>query len=87
MLCGSPSVAADGTYFAGFDPSRVSPISSPDNITFDKQGNLWIATDGQTGTLGKNDGIYAVPTFPDGDIPRPTVVVVENTGGSRVIGK
>ena len=138
MLCGDPSSAADGAYFAGFDPSRVSPISSPDNITFDKQGNLWIATDGQTGTFGKNDGIYAVPTegpergflrqllsgvpggevaslafgsndrylfvsiqhpaegstltnltstFPDGDIPRPTVVVVENTGGSRVIGR
>jgi hypothetical protein len=138
MLCGDPSAAADGAYFAGFDPSRVSPISSPDNITFDKQGNLWIATDGQTGTFGKNDGIYAVPTegpergflrqllsgvpggevaslafgsndrylfvsiqhpaegstltnltstFPDGDIPRPTVVVVENTDGSRVIGR
>ena len=39
----------------------MSPISSPDNITFDSRGNLWIATDGQTGTFGKNDGIYAVP--------------------------
>ncbi len=24
--------------------------------------------------------------FPDGDVPRPTVVVVENAGGSRIIG-
>jgi hypothetical protein len=137
MLCGNPSVATDGAYFAGFDPSRVSPISSPDNIMFDKQGNLWISTDGQIGTFRMNDGIYVVPTegpdrgflrqllsglpggelagpalalndrylfasiqhpaegstlanpsskFPDGGIPRPAVVVVENAGGSRVIG-
>ncbi len=61
MLCGDPTNPADGSFFGGFDPSRVSPISSPDNITFDRQGNLWIATDGQAGTLQKNDGIYAVP--------------------------
>ena len=61
LLCGDPDNAADGTFWAGFDPAQVSPISSPDNITFDSRGNLWIATDGQTGTFGKNDGIYAVP--------------------------
>ena len=41
---------------------RVSPISSPDNIMFDKQGNMWISTDGQIGTFRMNDGIYVVPT-------------------------
>jgi hypothetical protein len=61
MLCGDPRAAGDQTFFAGFDATQVSPISSPDNITFDKQGNLWIATDGQPGTLRANDGIYAVP--------------------------
>ncbi|HKQ79807.1 MAG TPA: PhoX family phosphatase [Blastocatellia bacterium] len=137
MLCGNPKVAADGTFFAGFDPSRVSPISSPDNIMFDQQGNMWISTDGQIGTFRMNDGIYVVPTegpergflrqllsgvpggelagpalglndrflfasiqhpaegstlanpvsrFPDGGIPRPAVLVVENAGGTRVIG-
>ncbi len=136
MLCGDPSVAAQGTYFAGFQ-GTVSPISSPDNITFDRAGNLWIATDGQINTFRRNDGIYVVPTegsqrgnlrqllsgvpggeiaslamsaddrflfasiqhpgegstlasptstFPHGDIPRPTVVVVENDNGTRVIG-
>ncbi len=59
-LCGDPNVAADGTYWAGWQGS-ISPISSPDNLTFDAQGNMWIATDGQPGTLRKNDGIYAVP--------------------------
>lgn len=136
MLCGDPAVAADNTYFAGWT-GGVSPISSPDNITFDRQGNLWIATDGQINTFRRNDGVYVVPTagpqrgyvrqllsgvpggevaslalssddrflfvsiqhpaegstlanptsrFPDGDMPRPTVIVVENTGGTRVIG-
>lgn len=60
MICGDPAKDA-GTYFAGFDQSLVSPISSPDNITFDRRGNLWIATDGQTSTFKKNDGVYAVP--------------------------
>jgi hypothetical protein len=136
MLCGDPSVAAQGTYFAGWQ-GAVSPISSPDNITFDRAGNLWIATDGQINTFRRNDGIYVVPTagsqrgnlrqllsgvpggevaslafsaderylfvsiqhpgegstlasptstFPNGDMPRPTVIVVENDNGSRVIG-
>jgi uncharacterized protein len=61
ILCGDPNNPADGTFFADCDPSLVSPISSPDNITFDGEGNLWIATDGQPSTLGKNDGLYAVP--------------------------
>jgi len=61
LLCGDPDNPDDGAYFAGFDPRLVSPISSPDNITFDLRGNLWIATDGQPSTFGKNDGIYAVP--------------------------
>lgn len=136
MLCGDPNVAADATYFAGWQ-GGVSPLSSPDNITFDKAGNLWIATDGQINTFRQNDGVYVVPTagpergyvrqllsgvpggetaslalsadnmylfvsiqhpaegstlanptsrFPDGEVPRPSVVVVENAGGNRVIG-
>ena len=62
ILCGDPSVAAQGTFFAGYDPRQVSSLANPDNITFDSKGNLWIATDGQPSVLAKNDGIYAVPT-------------------------
>lgn len=65
MLCGDPDDPTTPTYFAGFDPSLVSPISSPDNIIFDALGNLWIATDGQGGTFGTGDGIYAVPVEGD----------------------
>ena len=61
LVCGEPSDPS--TYFAGFDKRRVSPISSPDNIAFDRRGNLWIATDGQTNPKGlaANDAIHAVP--------------------------
>jgi secreted PhoX family phosphatase len=71
LLCGDPAVqpvdspaptlGAEATYFGGFDHSQVSALSSPDNITFDRRGNLWIATDGQPGTFQMNDGIFAVP--------------------------
>jgi hypothetical protein len=62
LVCGDPGVAEQETYFAGFDPSRVSPIGCPDNVAFDRRGNLWIATDGLPSVLPGNDGIFAVPT-------------------------
>jgi secreted PhoX family phosphatase len=57
IVCGDP--ADPSTYFAGYDKTKVSPISCPDNLGFDKAGNLWIATDGNA--LGSNDGFFAVP--------------------------
>ncbi|MGW0916856.1 PhoX family protein [Streptomyces sp. NPDC002784] len=57
LVCGDPEDSS--TYFAGFDKSKVSPISCPDNVAFDTHGNLWIATDGAA--LGYNDGLFAVP--------------------------
>lgn len=58
LVCGDPNDSS--TYFAGFDKSQVAAISCPDNIVFDLQGNLWIATDGQPKTLAIHDGLYAV---------------------------
>ncbi|WP_424536629.1 PhoX family protein [Sphaerisporangium viridialbum] len=57
LVCGDP--ADPSTYFGGYDKTKVSPISCPDNVTFDAEGNLWIATDGNA--LGKNDGLFAMP--------------------------
>jgi secreted PhoX family phosphatase len=57
LVCGDPK-AAD-TYYGGFDKSKVSPISCPDNVAFDRHGNLWISTDGNA--LESNDGLFAVP--------------------------
>jgi uncharacterized protein len=57
LVCGDPE--APETYFAGFPKNRVSPISCPDNVAFDAEGNLWVATDGNA--LGSNDGFFRVP--------------------------
>ncbi len=64
IVCGDP--ADPSTYFAGYDKTKVSPISSPDNVAFDRPGNLWIATDGNalppvSGTGKNNDGLFAMP--------------------------
>ena len=58
LVCGDPE--APETYFAGYPKDQVSPISCPDNVAFDRRGNLWISTDGNE--LGSNDGLFAVPT-------------------------
>ena len=57
LICGDPSAAQ--TYYGGYPKDQVSPISCPDNVAFDKQGNLWISTDGNA--LGSNDGVFRVP--------------------------
>ncbi|MGH3486326.1 MAG: PhoX family protein [Actinopolymorphaceae bacterium] len=57
LVCGDP--ADPSTYFGGYDKTRVSPISCPDNVAFDGAGNLWISTDGNA--LESNDGLFATP--------------------------
>jgi uncharacterized protein len=59
LLCGDP--AKPDTYFAGYPKELVSPIGSPDNMTFDNEGNIWLATDGAQPT-GDNNGLFACPT-------------------------
>ncbi len=69
IKCGDPEVAAHDTSFGDVaDPvgAGVSPISDPDNVVHDDDGNLWIATDGQYYSggevgFGQNDGVFAVP--------------------------
>jgi secreted PhoX family phosphatase len=63
MLAGNPDDPS--TFFAGFAKDQVSPIASPDNLAFDNDGHMWLATDGQPDALGFSDGYYAVPV--DGD--------------------
>ena len=82
MVCGDPKDPA--TYFAGFDKSQVSAISCPDNICFDRRGNLWIATDGQEKALGRRDGFYAVPVA--GPDRGRLVQFMESVEGSEVCG-
>ena len=58
LVCGDPAEA--DSYFGGFDKSKVSPISCPDNVAFGPDGGLWVSTDGNA--LGFNDGLYSVAT-------------------------
>ena len=60
LLCGDPAADRVTTYFAGWD-GPVAPISCPDNVVFDRDGNLWISTDGAPGTISKADGLFKVP--------------------------
>jgi secreted PhoX family phosphatase len=56
------SLAATVTYFGGAtDVAELSAFANPDNLGFDRDGNLWIVTDGnQPGD--NNDGCFACPT-------------------------
>ncbi|OEV26977.1 phosphatase [Streptomyces nanshensis] len=58
LVCGDPEDPS--TYFGGFPKDQVSPISCPDNVTFDAYGNLWLSTDGNE--LGSHDGLFGVAT-------------------------
>lgn len=57
LIAGDPNDPT--TYFNGYDRTDVSPISCPDNIAFDHEGNMWIATDGNA--LGACDGMFLYP--------------------------
>jgi secreted PhoX family phosphatase len=58
LICGDEASA--GRYFGGWT-GPVSPISCPDNVAFDSQGNLWVSTDGQPSAIKVNDGLFKVP--------------------------
>lgn len=60
LLCGDPRKKQPVTWFAGYQ-GAVSPIACPDNLTFDRAGNLWIASDGAGKSIRYNDGLFAVP--------------------------
>lgn len=60
LLAGDPADGSDGARYGNCPPDRVSPISCPDNLMFDRDGGLWICTDGQSWALGLDDGICAI---------------------------
>jgi secreted PhoX family phosphatase len=56
------SLPGEVTYFGGAtDREHLSAFANPDNLGFDREGNLWIVTDGnQPGN--NNDGCFVCPT-------------------------
>ncbi|NUL46064.1 PhoX family phosphatase [Cellulosimicrobium funkei] len=60
FLAGDPAQEGNHAYFDGVPLDQVSPISCPDNLAFDSEGNLWVSTDGQPGTIGYCDALHKV---------------------------
>lgn len=60
MLAGNPNSKIDHAYYHA-NLSANGWFSSPDNCSFDNDGNIWIATDGFN-RLGKADGIWISAT-------------------------
>lgn len=58
---GNPSDKGDAAFYLS-QPSEQGWLSCPDNLAIDPAGRLWICTDGQDGTTGQNDGLYACDT-------------------------
>jgi secreted PhoX family phosphatase len=82
ILGGDPAQGA--TWYAGLDTDDfpISPLSSPDNLTFDRAGHIWISTDGNE--LGIHDGLYAAPTT--GEARGQTMQFFSAVSGSEVSG-
>jgi len=59
LLAGDPA-KSESVYFSGYPADKVSPISCPDNLAFDSEGNLWISTDGAPGKIGFGDALHKV---------------------------
>lgn len=63
---GEPDKAyEEGGLYTVYEGGEIAPISSPDNCTFDADGNLWIATDGTQPVtvdgMPANDGFFVMP--------------------------
>jgi secreted PhoX family phosphatase len=62
VKCGDPSIAAVGATFSS-DTTRNGWFGMPDNLAFDADGRLWIATDGNSGyKTGRADGLWGLET-------------------------
>ena len=68
---GEPGVPyEEGGLYTIYEDGEIAAISSPDNCTFDNDGNLWIATDGTSpitipvpegDPVPANDGFFSMP--------------------------
>ena len=82
ILGGDPRDASHGAYYQG--RLDVSPLATADNLAFDDQGRLWVATDGMHGTLGFNDAVFVVDT--EGPFRGRALQFLSAPTGSEVCG-
>ncbi len=83
ILAGDPDDAESGAHYPT-PPSTKGWFANPDNLAFDPKGNLWIATDGQPGSIDKNDGLYACET--EGEFRGATKLFFTAPLGAEVAG-
>jgi hypothetical protein len=60
-LAAAPLTGEDVYYAGQAAPAPLASIGSPDNLAFDRSGNLWIVTDGDQ-PEGGNNGCFMCPT-------------------------
>jgi hypothetical protein len=60
IVAGDPREPAHRAAYPG--RRRGHWFATPDNVTFDARGRLWVATDGQDAAIHANDGLYMVET-------------------------
>jgi len=62
LKCGDPSIAAVGAGFSS-ETTKNGWFGMPDNLAFDSNGGLWVATDGNSQKrTGRSDGLWTVET-------------------------
>jgi secreted PhoX family phosphatase len=62
LKCGNPAIAEVGASFSAATTGN-GWFGMPDNVAFDSQGRMWVATDGQSKrTTGRADGLWGVET-------------------------
>jgi uncharacterized protein len=66
LRCGDPAIATVGATFSS-STTRNGWFGMPDNVAFDGDGRLWIATDGNSlKRTGRADGLWGVETEGEG---------------------
>jgi secreted PhoX family phosphatase len=82
LLGGDPRDPTHGARYQGH--VDVSPIATPDNLAFDDQGRMWVATDGMDDTLGPNDAVFVVDT--EGPLRGRSLQFLSSPSGCEVCG-
>lgn len=89
LLAGDPAAAAtaaDNVSLNGASTFTGDRFGSPDNVTFDTSGNMWIATDGTPSNYPFNDGIYAMPLSVTPGQPVPVKRFLSVPAGAECCG-
>jgi secreted PhoX family phosphatase len=82
IACGDPNNPGDNAFYQGHKDK--SWMSCPDNIAFDDAGRLWVATDGQTASIKKNDAVYVVEV--EGHLRGLTKMFLSGLPGGEICG-